>query len=34
MAIAQKKTFIYTSGFAQDVHPIFVLIVVSLTKKL
>ena len=33
MIIAQKKIVIYTSGFVQDFHPIFVAIVVTLTEK-
>ena len=32
--IIAHKILIYTSGFAQDVHRIFVVIVVTLTKKL
>ena len=34
MVIAQKKVFIYASGFVQDVHSIFVVTVVTWTKKL
>ena len=34
MIIAQKKILIYSSGFVEDVYPIFVVIGVTLTKKL
>ena len=34
MIIAQKKILIYSSGFVQDVYPIFVVIGVTFTKKL
>ena len=33
MMIARKKILIYTSGFVQDVHASFEVIVVTLSKK-